>query len=162
MANEPFGVTRGRSQDFTDHAPQAEGREEDAPVAVILHPPAGSRTSWYAYWNGLVSSKSTGQRDYEQAVKVVENMVRNGGQRAAVADTVLSDEEFEAVQRAHFGRIHDPAEKVRAGKTLASCLEAIDAFRQLSSLKPVTSATADDCAAFQRKALQTPRNWRKQ
>ena len=32
------------------------------PVAVILHPPTGTRPSWYAYWNGLVASKSTGQR----------------------------------------------------------------------------------------------------
>ena len=34
------------------------------PVAVILHPPVGTRTCWYAYWSGLVSSKSTGHRNW--------------------------------------------------------------------------------------------------
>jgi hypothetical protein len=52
------------------------------PVAVTLHPPTGIRTSWYAYWAGLVASKSTGQRNLEDAIIAAEEMVKNGGQRA--------------------------------------------------------------------------------
>jgi hypothetical protein len=36
----------------------------------------------------------------------------------------------------------------------------MDAFRRISGLRPITSATADDCAAFQRKALTLAKNWR--
>ena len=48
----------------------------------------------------------------------------------------------------------------RPAKTLKACLEAISAFRQISGVSPVASATADDCAAFQDRALKTPKNWR--
>jgi hypothetical protein len=30
----------------------------DTPVAVMLHPPGGSRAFWCAYWNGLTACKS--------------------------------------------------------------------------------------------------------
>jgi integrase len=133
-----------------------------SPVAVTLHPPAGARKSWFAYWNGLVTSKSTGQKDFTEAVKVAENMLRSGGKRAEAGDAVLSDEEFEQIQRAHFGRKQDPVAQARAQKTLAACLEAIDAFKAISGLSPITRATPDDCAAFQRKALTLPKNWRHQ
>ena len=63
----------------------------------------GSRPAWYAYWGGLVTSKSTGQRTLEDAIIAAENMVK-GGKRATVAEAVLSDEEFEVIQRAHFAR----------------------------------------------------------
>ena len=42
------------------------------PVAVILHPPSGTRSCWYAYWNGLVASRSTGQRRLEDAIVAAE------------------------------------------------------------------------------------------
>jgi hypothetical protein len=46
------------------------------PVRVTLHPPTGRKTSWYAYWNGLKNGgKSTGQRDREQALNAVAQMV---------------------------------------------------------------------------------------
>ena len=32
---------------------------DGVPVSVVLHPPTGLRTSWYAYWAGLVSSRSS-------------------------------------------------------------------------------------------------------
>ena len=98
---------------------------------------------------------------------VAENMVRNGGKKAEVQDVVLSDEEFEAIQLAHFGRQHDEAAKTRADKTLDDCLEAIDAFRQIITMEPIkftqpiSAVTPDVCAAFQRKALTLPKNWRK-
>src|SRR5262249_2248939 len=114
------------------------------PVAVTLHPPTGSRSSWYAYWAGLVASKSTGQHNLEDAISAAEEMVRSGGHRATVADAVLTDEEFEAIQRAHFNRKTDPAAKLRADKSLASCLDAISAFQEITGLKPIATATADD------------------
>jgi len=75
-----------------------------SPIKVILHPPNGKRKSWYAYWNGLATSKSTGQFDKAKAIEAVEGMLNNEGKPASLASTVLSDEEFEKVQRKHYGR----------------------------------------------------------
>jgi hypothetical protein len=136
------------------------------PVTVTLHPPAGARKSWYAYWAGLVTSRSTGQREFEGAVKVVEGMLRNGGDRPTVASGGLTDEEFEQIQRTHFARKQDPAEQARAQKSLTVCLEAIRAFKAIAAMEPtgfvqpLASADADVCAAFQRAALRVPKNWR--
>jgi hypothetical protein len=130
------------------------------PVAIILHPPTGSRKSWYAYWNGLVASKSTGQRKLEDAIVVAENMVRSGGRRLGIRDTAISDEEFEAVQRTHFGKKTGPTSQLRAEKTLKDCLEAIGAFKEITAITPITLATPGDCERFQQTALTLPRNWR--
>jgi len=132
------------------------------PVAVVLHPPTGTRPSWYAYWNGLVTSKSTGQRNLADAIIAAENMVKGGGKRATVAEAVLSDEEFEAIQRAHFARKTDPAAKARAAKTQEECLDAISAFKSITGLERIAAATPDDCARFQTQALTKRKNWRKQ
>ncbi|HTU20215.1 MAG TPA: hypothetical protein VMG10_19275 [Gemmataceae bacterium] len=143
------------------------------PIAVIMHPPTKARRSWYAYWNGLVASRSTGRSDYQEAIQVVEDMVRSWlagekGHRSTLADAVLSDEEFEAIQRTHFDRHQDPAAKARAAKSLKDCLEAIQAFRTIIRMEPIhftqpiAAAPADVCAAFQRKALTLPKNWRSQ
>lgn len=87
-------------------------------------------------------------------------MLRNGGQRANLDDAVLSEEEFEKIQRVPFSRKRDPAARIRAEKSLPSCLNAIAAFQRITGLSPITLARADDCAAFQRKALTLPQNWR--
>lgn len=141
-------------------------------IRVVMHAPTRTRKSWYAYWTGLRYSMSTGQSDYDEAVKALHGMIESwnagqGGRRAAIADAVLSDEEFAAIQRAHFDRFHDLAEKKRAAKTLDDCLEAVGAFRDIIKMdpinftRPVAAVTPDICAAFQRKALTLPRNWRK-
>jgi integrase len=132
------------------------------PVGVTLHPPSGTRKSWYAYWAGLIASKSTGQRKLEDAIVVAENMIKSGGKRADVRDAALSDEEFEAIQCAHFAKKTDPAAKLRADKTLEDCLDAISAFKAITGLAPITRATPDDCEKFQQQALNLPRNWRQQ
>ena len=131
------------------------------PVAVALHPPTGARSSWYAYWNGLETSRSTGQRNLEDAILAAEGMVRSGGKRATLDDAVLSDEEFEKVQRTHYARKLDPTALGRSAKTLAECLDAIAAFKAITGLPAIASATPDDCARFQREALRRPRSWRK-
>lgn len=130
------------------------------PISVILHPPTGTRTSWYAYWNGLISSRSTGQSKLEDAIVAAENMVKRGGRKADLQDAVLSDEEFEQVQRVHFDRITDEKGRVRAQKSLASCLDAIAAFREITGISPVALASPDDCSRFQRVALTLPKKWR--
>jgi hypothetical protein len=132
------------------------------PVKIILHPPTGRRTSWFAYWSGLVASKSTGQSNLEDAILVAQKMVTSGGNQPVLADAILTDEEFERIQQVHFGRKTDPAAKQRAAKSLDDCLEAIAAFRDITGIKPVATARPDDCAAFQRQALTLPKNWRKQ
>jgi len=130
------------------------------PIKIILHPPTARRTSWFAYWNGLVASKSTGQSNLEDAILVAQKMVAGGDNQPVLADVVLIDEEFEAIQRAHFSRKTDPKRKARAEKSLKACLEAIAAFKSISGLSSIARATADACSAFQRKALSLPKNWR--
>jgi hypothetical protein len=138
-----------------------------APIVVILHPPSGTRRSWYASWSGLVASKSTGHGNLQDAIVAAETMVRNWeeggtGERPTLVDAVLTDEEFEQIQRVHYGKKQDSAAKVRAAKSFLNCMDAIRAFREISGLTPITAATADDCAAFQRKALTLRKNWRQQ
>lgn len=145
--------------------PKAEKRQITVAVngtliSVILHPPRPPRRAWYAYWPGLTASKSTGQTDFERAAFTVEGMLRNGGKQGHVADIVLSDEEFEAIQRAHYNRKQDSQAKARAEKSLLATLEAITAFKDITGVTPITATTPDDCAFFQRKALALPRNWR--
>ncbi|OAI45553.1 hypothetical protein AYO44_12880 [Planctomycetaceae bacterium SCGC AG-212-F19] len=130
------------------------------PIAVTLYPPKKSRRTWYAFWVGLTFAKSTGQTNFEDAVVAAENMVKNGGQKTTVADAVMSDDAFEQIQRIHFGRKQDPKKKARAEKSLMACLEAIAAFKAISGMTAIATATPDDCAAFQRKALALPKNWR--
>jgi hypothetical protein len=128
------------------------------PVAVTLHPPTGGRKSWYAYWPGLVSSKSTGQKVFTEAVKVAEDMVKGSGSRATLSDATLSDEEFEDIQRVHYAKKKGEAAQARAAKSLQSCLEAIRAFKVITGISPITRVTPDDCATFQRKALSLPKS----
>ena len=130
-------------------------------IPVILHPPKPPRRTWYAYWAGLTASKSTGQTNFEQAAIAAEDIVRNGGKKGTLAATVLSDEEFEAIQRAHFNRKTDDRARQRAMTSLYSCLDAIAAFRGITGLTPISAATSDDCATFQRIALTLPNNWRR-
>ena len=132
-------------------------------IPVILHPPVPPRRSWYAYWPGLVASKSTGQSDFDQAAIAAENMVRNGGNRGNGQHPeipVLSDEEFDEIQRRHYGKKTDPAAAIRSAKSLNASLDAISAFREITGVTPISLATPDDCERFQREALQKQRNWR--
>jgi len=124
-------------------------------VNLILHPPTGARKSWYVYWNGLVASKSTGERRLEDAIKAAEGMLQNGGERTDHTDTVLTDEEFDEIQRRHF------LKKRVAETTVQDYFEAISAFRSITGVSPSALATPDDCERFQVEALTKPRNWRK-
>ena len=92
---------------------------------------------------------------------MAENMLRNGGDRILPTDLVLTDEDFDELQRRHFDKRKDPAAQIRAQKSLKSCLEAISAFREISRISPVARATPDDCERFQFEALKRASNWRK-
>lgn len=133
----------------------------EAVVSVTLYPPEPPRTSWYAYWPGLVASKSTGQQTFNDAALVAENMVRNGGKKHHLKEAALSDREFEEIQRQHFGRRTGERAKKAAQKSLSNCLDALAAFREITGLCPITIATPDDCANFQRVAMTLPNNWRR-
>ena len=87
--------------------------------------------------------------------------MKNGGRRASPSDTVLSDEEFVEIQMAHFARKTDERAKQRAKRSLDSCFEAFAALREITGLQPITLATPDDCASFQRVALTLPNMWRR-
>ena len=132
------------------------------PVTAALHPPSGSRKSWYVYWPGLTNSKSTGCQKMEEAIVVAQDMVKNDGKRSVVSDAMMSDEEFIEIQRTHFARKTDPAAQTRAAKTLRELLSAIAAFKAISNLEHIVAATADDCARFQRESLRKLKNWRKE
>lgn len=130
-------------------------------IDVTLTPPSGRRKSWYAYWSGLVTSKSTGQDEFDSAVIAVTDMLKNGGRKRIAADSVLSDAEFEEIQRRHFGKKKDPEAQKRAERSLEACLEAIYAFREISKRSPIATATPADCEEFQHEALTMPSNWRR-
>lgn len=134
---------------------------------VTLHPPAGPRRTWYAYWNGATYQRSTEQADEGAAVRAAEEMLRrwlkgDSGLKSVPGNAALTDEEFEEVQRRHYGRRTDTDAKARAAKSLEECLDAISAFKVIAGLERIAAATADDCARFQHAALTRPRNWRKQ
>jgi integrase len=131
------------------------------PISVIMHPPTGAQKSWYAYWHGLSRTRSTGQRRFEDAVTVVENMLLNRRGRAVLANALLTDAELIEIQRRHFGKKKDAAAQVRSEKSLANCLDAIAAFSEIMGISPVSTATPDDCANFQQVALTLPNNWRR-
>lgn len=129
-------------------------------VDVYFHPPTDKRRSWYVYWNGLENAKSTGARNIEDAKSAAKKMLGANGQREVLKDVVLTDPEFELIQRRHFSKKQDDASRARAEKSLRNCLEAIEAFRAISGISPVSKATADDCERFQHSALKLPKNWR--
>lgn len=129
------------------------------PIAVTLYPPKPPRSSWYAFWPGLVAAKSTAQRNSEDALRAVVGMLGNNGQLGRATDLVLTDEEFEKIQRQHFAKRTDLAAQERAAKSLKSCLEAIAAFRDIAEVTPVTGATADNCENFQTRTLTLPKDW---
>lgn len=132
-----------------------------SPISVSLYPPTGPRRSWYAYWQGLVASKSTGTANLNEAVVVVEGMLRNGGKRPKADAGLLTDGEFFEIQQVHYGRKTDPTAKARAQKSLEACTDALTAFQSISGLRRIAEATPDDCAQFQREALSKPTNWRR-
>jgi integrase len=132
----------------------------DVPVRVVLHPPAGKRKCWYAYWPGQKYNVTTGRTDLNEAIREAKRLVEGGPKKPRSEDAVLSDEEFKEIQRAHFKK-EDPAAQARAKKSLKDCLEAIEAFREISGLTHVSRATPDDCARFQREALTLPNTWRR-
>jgi len=127
------------------------------PLNVTLHPPTRTRKSWYAYWTGLVTSKSTGHWNLDDAIVAAEFMLRNDGKRTTLGDSILSDLEFEEIQRAHYAKRKGAAEQSRSAKSLVNCLEAIRAFKVISGLSPISVAGPDQCAAFQRKCLTLPK-----
>ena len=92
----------------------------------------------------------------------MQDMLGNGGKRATLADAVLSDEEFEEIQRRHYGKRKDEDAQVRAKKSLNGCLDAIAAFRKATGISPISLATPDDCERFQADALGKLKNWRHQ
>jgi integrase len=129
-------------------------------ITATLFPPNEKQKSWYVYWKGLNNSRSTGHADYVKAVEATYDMLQNGGKKSDFVDTIMSDEEFEEIQRRHYAKKTDPEAKQRAGKSLNGCLDAISAFRKITGLSPVTLATPEDCERFQIEAMQLPKDWR--
>ena len=75
----------------------------------------------------------------------------------------MSDEEFDEIQRRHYGKKRRPRQPwFAAAKSLKASLDAISAFREITGITPISLATPDDCERFQREALQKQRNWRMQ
>jgi integrase len=129
-------------------------------IDVSLLPPTGDRRSWYAYWPGLISSKSTGQTSLDEAKIAVSDMIQNGSRKSHVDDWVLTDKEFDEIQKRHYSKKKDAAAQKRAEKSLVACMEAISAFRSISGVRPISVATPEDCERFQHEALKLRKDWR--
>lgn len=134
---------------------------------VTLYPPGGRWRTWSVYWPGAVNRKSTDQSEQPAAVRAAEDMLRrwlkgDSVLKSVPLDAVLTDGEFEEVQRRHYGRRTDPDAMSRSAKSLEECIDAIGAFKAIAGLDRVAAATPDHCAKFQRDALTRPRNWRKE
>jgi integrase len=157
ITQEATSMGRKRKKDKQTIEVLVEGRL----VKVTLTPPTKPRKSWYAYWKGLITSRSTGHSNYEQAVEAVRNMLQNDGRKSEYADTLMSDEEFEEIQRRHYAKKTDPEARKRADKSLTDCLDAISAFKAISGLNPITLAMPEDCERFQVEAMKLPRDWRR-
>ena len=129
-------------------------------VKVTLFPPRpGSREkSWNAYWKGLKTRRSTGKKTFAEAIEAATAMVQ-GRPSGTHAHECPSDEEFVEIQRRHFSKKGDGNGQ---GASLASVLQAVDAFKRVSGLIPICRATPDDCERFQTEALKLLRNWRSQ
>ncbi|MFL5240568.1 MAG: hypothetical protein ACJ8FY_00535 [Gemmataceae bacterium] len=84
-------------------------------------------------------------------------MLKNDGKRATLSDSILSDLEFEEIQRAHYANRKGAVEQTRSAKSLVNCLEAIRAFKVISGISTISTAGPDECAAFQRKCLTHPK-----
>jgi hypothetical protein len=129
-------------------------------VKISLFPPRpGSREkSWYAYWKGQQTRRSTRKKTLAEAIEAATVMVQG---RPAGTHSVEcpSDEELIEIQRRHFNKKRDRSGK---GASLTSVLQAIDAFQRVAGVTPVCRATPDDCERFQTEALKLPRNWRSQ
>ena len=105
------------------------------PIKVTLAPPNGTRKAWYAFWSGLTYSLSTGHRNLGGALTAAEDMVRNGGERSVIIDTVMSDEEFDEIQRQYYiDKKRDEKKRIRAERSYQSCVEAISAFRKITKV----------------------------
>ena len=150
-------MPRKPKQQKTTAIIHAKGR----PVRVTLYPPKPPHGSWYAYWPELAAARSTGQQDREDALAAVVCMLENNGKLSRAKDLTLTDEEFREIQRWHFGRKTDESAKRRASKSLANCLDALAAFSEITAVRPITRATPDDCATFQRLCQTLPNNWRR-
>lgn len=77
------------------------------------------------------------------------------GNSSTVAKDLLTDDEFIAVQKAHYERMGAKSE------TIVSTFDAITAFKAVPQLANISDATAEDCSQFQDRAQTLPRNWRK-
>lgn len=121
-------------------------------VQVSFFPPQGRNKSWYAYWKGLPTRKSTKERSLERAIESVERELFD--KQDASSSSLMTDEEFDEIQRRHYERMNAKQDSVDANR------EAISAFRTITGIVPIVAATADDCSRFQDEALLLPRNWR--
>lgn len=131
------------------------------PIKVTLYSPRGSKRTWYASWKGLRTARSTKQVEYAAAVRAVEAMLQNGGKVPNLSDTLMTDDEFQAIQGRHFGKKSGPTKARGAEKSLASLLEAIQAFKSITGLTHVAAATPADCERFQHVASGLPKSWRR-
>ena len=130
-------------------------------IRVSLFPPDRKRKerSWYAYWNGLPTRVTTRKATKAEAIEAVREVLC--GKPSSPAE-VLTDDELIQIQQHYF-------EKQKAGrdrpescdKSLTNVLEAFDAFKRVSGLEHISTATPDECERFQTAALKLPSCWRR-
>lgn len=132
-----------------------------AAVRVTLFPPrtAKKERTWFAYWKGQKTRRSTGKKALREAIDAATAMVQERPTGRSGDWDCPSDDEFIEIQRRHFSKKGDGNGQ---GASFASVLQAVDAFKRVSGLIPICRATPDDCERFQTEALKLLRNWRSQ
>lgn len=135
---------------------------DGAAVRVTLFPPRAAKKerTWFAYWKGQKTRRSTGKKMLREAIEAATAMVQERPAGHPGDWQCPSDEEFIEIQWRHFGKRTNPAGKRKGESSLASAMEAVNAFQQVSGLTPICRATPDDCERFQTEALELVRNWR--
>lgn len=121
-------------------------------IRVSFFPPRGKEKSWQVYWTGLPTRKSTRAVTFDGAVEAVNRMLCGDG--PTEQESVMSDDEFDQVQREHYKRVEATPE------TVTGCFEAVQAFRTVTKVVPISLAAPEDCARFQDEALKLAKNWR--
>jgi hypothetical protein len=132
-----------------------------AAVRVTLFPPRAVKKerTWFAYWKGQKTRRSTGKKTLREAIEAATAMVQERPTGRSGDWQCPSDDEFVEIQRRHFSKKPDRSGK---GASLTGVLQAVDAFKRVTGMTPICRATPDDCERFQTEALKLLRNWRSQ
>ena len=98
-----------------------------------MFPPKGAGSRVRATGAGLEARKATGHTNFDDAVGAVNDMLGNGGNKGKLKEAILSDEEFDEIQRRHYGKKQKTEAKRRAEKSLVAWKPSLPFGQSLDS-----------------------------